>query len=303
MTLIRGLMLFTFFCLGVVFYALADKDGSDEGSSAESTAVASATGSSGEAEAQPALPADAEHALERLNSSPRHGEWVTVTEGADTVKSWVVYPERPDNAPVVVVVHEIFGLTHWVRAVADQMAAEGFIAIAPDLMTTYNLPEGPDGPERDAATSTIRTLDPDVVQRQISLVADYAMQLPAAQQTYGVVGFCWGGSTVFNHAVAAPNLGASVVYYGTSPATETLASVQAPVLGMYGGDDARVNSTIPTADSALSAMGKRYEPVIFDGAGHGFLRAQGGRDGANLLASQAAWPQTVAFFREMLETP
>ena len=179
-------------------------------SSARSAEHAQTSAAASAAAEQSSLPADAEGALARLEASPRHGEWVTVTEGADTVRAWVVFPERADNAPVIVVVHEIFGLTHWVRGVADQLAADGFIAIAPDLMTTKNLPSGPNGPDQTAATTAIRTLDPAVVQRQIGLVAKYAMALPAALPRYGVVGFCWGGSASFNHAVAAPGLGASV---------------------------------------------------------------------------------------------
>lgn len=267
-------------------------------SSTASTTAAELTAA--ELSAQQSLPADAENALKRLESSPRHGEWAMIIEGADTVKAWVVYPERADKAPVVVVVHEIFGLTHWVRGVADQLAADGFIAVAPDLMTTKNLPTGPNGPDQTAATTAIRTLDPAVVQRQILLAANYGMKLPAALPKYGVVGFCWGGSAVFNHAVSSPTLGASVVYYGSSPATPTLASVKAPVLGLYGGNDARVNATIAPADSALKAAGKQYEPVIYEGAGHGFLRQQGGAEGANLKASQQAWPRTIAFFRAKL---
>jgi carboxymethylenebutenolidase len=249
---------------------------------------------------QPALPADAETALARLNASPRHGEWVTVGSGDDRTNAWVVFPERAEKAPVVVVIHEIFGLTHWIRAVADQLAAEGFIAIAPDLMTGKNLPTGPNGPDQQAATAAIRTLDPATVQRHIDLVAQYAMGLPAALPVYGVVGFCWGGTTVFNHAVHAPSLGASVVYYGSSPATETLGGVKAPVLGLYGGSDARVNATIEPAESALRAGGQRFEKEIYDGAGHGFLRQQGGQDGANRRATEQAWPRTIAFLRQTL---
>lgn len=245
------------------------------------------------------LPAGATDAMTRLTASPRHGEWVTITKGADTVRAWVVYPERKDKAPVVVVIHEIFGLTNWIRAVADQAAAEGFIAIAPDLMTGKISQATPDSAPQ-LATATIRTLKPEDVQRQISVVAEYGMKLPAAKATYGVVGFCWGGSTVFNHAVAAPGLGASVVYYGTSPATATLASIKAPVLGLYGENDARVNATIPAADSAMKAMNKRYETKIFTGAGHGFLRQQDGQNGNNLAATKEAWPMTVAFFKKHL---
>lgn len=260
-------------------------------------------GGSSSAAPQAALPAGAAEAPARLAASPRHGEWVMVRVGdADSVRAWVVYPERRDRAPVVVVVHEIFGVTSWIRGVADQLAADGFIAIAPDLLTGKNVPTGPDGePVRDSATTAIRTLDPAAVQRRIDATARHAMALPAALPRYGIVGFCWGGAASFAHAVHAPGLGASVVYYGTSPATASLASVRAPVLGLYGENDARVNATIAPADSAMRALGRSYEHRIFAGAGHGFLRQQDGQNGANLQASRDAWPLTVAFFRRHLE--
>lgn len=249
----------------------------------------------------PSLPAGADEAMARLNSSPRHGEWVTVSTGpSDSIRAWVVYPERKTKAPVVVVVHEIFGLTPWIRAVADQLAADGFIAVAPDLLTMKQLPEGPDSVRSQAAVAAIRTLSSADVQRQITAVANYAMALPAALPRYGIVGFCWGGGVSFEHAVRAPALGASVVYYGTSPKPETLSTVKAPVLGLYGGNDARVNATIPAADSTLRALGKTYSPVIHEGAGHGFLRQQSGANGANLTATQKAWPATITWFRRYL---
>jgi carboxymethylenebutenolidase len=248
-----------------------------------------------------ALPADAAAALSRLSSSPRHGEWVTIRTGdSDSLRAWVVYPERSTKAPVIVVVHEIFGLSSWVRGVADQLAADGFIAIAPDLLTMKNLPEGPDSVLAPLATAAIRTLDLNRVQRQLDAVAQYGMSLPAAEKKYGIVGFCWGGGISFAHAVRAPSLGAAAVYYGTSPPTEQLSSVRAPVLGLYGGNDARVDATIPAADSVLRTLGRTYEHVIFPGAGHGFLRQQSGMDGANLAATRAAWPQTIAWFRKYL---
>ena len=265
-----------------------------------SSSTARDTSSHTSASQPAALPADADNALARLNASPRHGEWATIVNGADTVKAWVVYPERSEKAPVVLVVHEIFGLTHWIRGVADQLAAEGFIAIAPDLMTMKHLPEGPNGPDQQAATTAIRTLNPADVQRHLDQVARYGMALPAALPVYGVVGFCWGGSTSFNHAVHAPGLGASVVYYGSSPATETLATVKAPVLGLYGGNDARVNATIEAAETALRARGARFEKVVYDGAGHGFLRQQAGQEGANRRATEQAWPRTIDFFKQTL---
>jgi carboxymethylenebutenolidase len=248
------------------------------------------------------LPAGAEEAMARIEESPRHGEWVTIdTGGQDSVRAYVVYPERSDPAPVVLVVHEIFGLSHWVRAVADQMAAEGFIAIAPDLLTMRNIPAGEDGaPSADVARSEIQTLDRDAIHRQLRAIAQYGMDLPAAADSYGIVGFCWGGTASFEHAIYSEDLGAAVVYYGSTPDTTRLASIQAPVLGLYGGDDERVNATIPGAESTMERLGKQYEREIYPGAGHGFLRAQDGQDGANMSASEAAWPRTVEFFRTHL---
>jgi carboxymethylenebutenolidase len=241
------------------------------------------------------LPADADHALEALNTSPRHGEWAMVRlPDGDSLRAWVVYPERSGPAPVVVVIHEIMGLTHWIRAVADQLAADGFVAIAPDLLTMQAIPSDATGePDRQAATMAIRTLQPDAVQRQLRAVAEYAMALPAALDAYATLGFCWGGSASFEHAARYhDNLMAAVVYYGSSPAEESLGRVAVPVLGLYGGDDERVNATIP---GARAALGGGYQALIFDGAGHGFLRQQTGRDGANLSASERAWPYTIGY--------
>jgi carboxymethylenebutenolidase len=254
------------------------------------------------ARAQAAIPPSSAEVRARLAASPRHGEWAMVPVGADdSVRAWVVYPERRDRAPVVVVVHEIFGLTGWVRGVADQLAAEGFIAIAPDLLSGKRIPTDSTGdPVRDSATAAIRTLDPAALQRRLDATARYAMALPAALPRYGIVGFCWGGGVSFAHAAHAPGLGASVVYYGVSPSREALANVRAPVLGLYGENDARVDATIAPADSVLHALGRTYEHHVFPGAGHGFLRQQDGQNGANLQAARAAWPLTVQWFHRYL---
>jgi carboxymethylenebutenolidase len=247
------------------------------------------------------LPAGANDAEARLKASPRHGEWVTVkTSPSDSVIAWVVYPERRTKAPVVVVIHEIFGLSTWIRGVADQLAADGFIAIAPDLLTMKRSGDLTTEWQRDSAVAAIRTLKREDVQRDLDAVASYGMALPAAEKKYGVVGFCWGGSTSFAHAAHAPGLGASVVYYGGSPEAAELSSVNAPVLGLYGGEDARVNSTIPRADSGLKALGRTYEHYEFAGAGHGFLRQQDGQNGANMQATREAWPKTVSWLKKYL---
>lgn len=255
-------------------------------------------GSSGAASTTIGAAPSATTAQAQLSASPRHGEWVFVkTSATDSVRAWLVYPERKTKAPVVVVIHEIFGLSNWVRSVADQLAADGFIAIAPDLLTMKNVPNTANGePNPDSARVKIGTIKPEQYQPQIRKVAEFAMNLPAASKKYGVVGYCWGGSAVFAHAVAFPDVNAVVSYYGTTPAPADYVKVKAPVLGLYGENDQRVNATIARADSASKTYKFKYEAHIFKGAGHGFLRQQDGANGANLAAAQEAWPLTVNWF-------
>lgn len=278
---------------------MLSSSGSTGTSATESTSAAGARTGGGSLDA-PALPASEAGAPARLQSSPRHGEYVMIKTGPnDSVRAYVVYPQRRTKAPVVVAVHDIYGLGSWIRGVADQLAADGFIAIAPDLITGSGLVT--DSAVKAGGPAFVRALKREDVQRRISAVANYGMALPSATKQYGVMGFCWGGSTVFTHAIDAPNLGASVVYYGGSPATAELVKVKAPILGLYGSEDARVNNTIPAADSALKAQNKRYEQEIYAGAGHGFLRGQEGMNGANMTATQKAWPRTIAFFRQTID--
>jgi carboxymethylenebutenolidase len=253
--------------------------------------------------AQVDLPADEAGAVARLDASPRHGEWVKYDAGNnDSVTAWVVSPERPDPAPVVIVIHEIYGLTDWVRGVADQLAAEGFIAVTPDLLSG----KGPDGGgsesvDRQGAVRLIRGLDRGELARRLEAAAVYGTSLAAATDRVGSIGFCWGGRRSFDFATTFPDLSAAVVYYGSSPGPEALARVNARVLGNYGGDDARVNRDIAPTQQTMSSLGKFYEANTYDGAGHGFLRAQQDRNGANLRASRQAWGRTVSFLRETLE--
>ena len=248
----------------------------------------------------PGIPASGQNAVARLNSSPRHGEWVAIKVNAtDSVMAWVVYPERKDKAPVVIAIHENTGINTWTRGVADQLAADGFIGIAPDLTTMFRTGDLTQDPERDAGRAAIVKVTPELGNAIIDAVAKYGMSLPSAQKKYGIIGFCWGGGRSFSHATHSPSLGASVVFYGSPPSAEAMANIKAPVLGLYGGNDARINATIPATDSTMKQLGKSYEYHIFEGAGHGFLRAQDGNE-ANAKASIEAWPKTVAFLRAKL---
>ena len=249
------------------------------------------------------LPPSGDEAKQRLNSSPRHGEWVKVDAGGgDLLDAWTVYPERPDRAPVVVVIHEILGLSDWVRAVTDQFAAEGFIAVAPDLLSG----KGPGGKgsravSPDDARALIADLDPAEIMRRIDATAGFAVALPSALHTFGIVGFCWGGGVSFAYAAHQPELNAAVVCYGTPPAAEAMASIRAPVLGLFGGSDERVDATIPPAADVMKRLGKSFDYTMFEGAGHAFFRAQGGMDGANLKAAQQGWPMVIGFLKRNLE--
>jgi carboxymethylenebutenolidase len=251
----------------------------------------------------PPVEADAKS---RLNASPRHGEWVDLdVPGRKTpLKAYIVYPERKDKAPVVLVIQEIFGLTDWVRSVTDQLAADGFIAIAPDFLSGM----GPNGggtdafPSRDDVTRAVRDIKAEDVIAGLDAARSYALKLPAASGKSASVGFCWGGGMSFIYATSQPGLNAAVVYYGTPPHDSELPKIPCPVAGFYGGDDARVTATVKPTEEKMKKLDKPYTPHIFEGAGHGFLRAQDQRNGANLKASQEAWPATIDFLRKNTET-
>ena len=251
------------------------------------------------------LPAGEEGAKARLEKSPRHGEYVDVKNpaGGVPIRTWVVYPERKDKAGVVILIHEIFGLSDWLRGVADQFAKEGFIAVAPDLVSGL----GPNGggtesaASRDDVVAMVRSLSPETALARLNAVRDWALTIPSGIRKTATIGFCWGGGKSFAYAAAQPGLNAAVVFYGTSPEAADLAKVKAPVLGHYGGDDARVGATVPPAEAEMKRLGKSYETHTYEGAGHGFLRAQEEREGANLKATHAAWKRTLEFLRANLK--
>lgn len=249
------------------------------------------------------FPAGEEQAKAALDASPRHGEFMDVAYGDKApLRAWVVYPERRDKAGVVVLIHEIYGLSDWMRAVADQVAADGFIALAPDLIS--GLGPGGGGTDscatRDDVVKLVRQLTPEETVLRLDAVRAYASTIPAANGKFGTIGFCWGGARSFSYAASSNPPQAAVVFYGTSPDSAALLAVRAPVQGHYGGDDARVNATIEPAKQALGKLKRFYEPHVYDGAGHGFLRGQSLREGANLRATEQAWPRTVEFLRKRL---
>jgi carboxymethylenebutenolidase len=218
----------------------------------------------------------------RLEASPRHHEYVALKHGNRTVQAFVVYPEVKGKAPAVVLIHEIFGLTDWAKEMADELAGEGFIVIAPDLLSGLG-PNGGGSSEfasQDAAVKAVSALDPDAVNADLDAAADYAKHIPASNGKIASVGFCWGGGKSFAFAAHRPDLSAAFVFYGPPPADVT--TIAAPVYAFYAGNDARIGATVPATVTAMKAAGKTYEPVTYDGAGHGFMRA--GEDPTNTVA-------------------
>jgi carboxymethylenebutenolidase len=215
-------------------------------------------------------------AATRLEKSPRHLEWVKVKHGSREVACFIAYPEVKDKAPAVVVIHEIFGLTDWARSVTDQLAEHGYIAIAPDLLSGL-APGGGGTAEfggRDAVTKAVMSLPADQVTADLDAVASYAARLPACNGQVSVGGFCWGGSQAFRYATNNANLKAAFVFYGTGPEqASAIAQISCPVYGFYAGNDARVGATVPGTVALMKEAGKTFEPVTYDGAGHGYMRA------------------------------
>jgi carboxymethylenebutenolidase len=231
-------------------------------------------------------------ARERIAKSPRHSEWVTVKHGDRNVQTLIVYPESKDKRPVVLVIHEIFGLSDWAQELADEVAAAGYIAVAPDLLSgmapnggrTKDFPEG-------TVTEAVSKLNPDQVTADLNAAADYGLKLPASNGKLYVAGFCWGGGQTFRFATNRGDLSAAFVFYGPPPDKDAMTRIKAPVYGFYAGNDARIGATVPDTIIAMKAAGKTYEPVTYDGAGHGFMRAGEAPDAneANKKAREESW--------------
>ena len=231
-------------------------------------------------------------ARERIAKSPRHSEWVTVKHDGRNVDTLIVYPESKEKRSVVLVIHEIFGLSDWAQELADEVAAAGYIAVAPDLLSgmapnggrTKDFPTG-------GVTEAVSKLNPDQVTADLNAAADYGLKLPAANGKLYVAGFCWGGGQTFRFATNRGDLAAAFVFYGPPPEKDAMTRIKAPVYGFYGGSDARIDATIPDTVAAMKAAGKTYDPVTYEGAGHGFMRAGEAPDAteANQKARDAAW--------------
>jgi carboxymethylenebutenolidase len=228
----------------------------------------------------------------KVDKSPRHREWVTVTHDGRKVETFVAYPAATKNTPVIVVIHEIFGMSDWVENVTDEFAAAGYIAIAPDLLSgmapnggrTPDFPAGGVGP-------AIGKLPPEQITADLNAVADYGLKLPSAAKKLFVTGFCYGGGQTFRFATNRPDVAAAMVFYGGPPDKEAMARIKAPVFGFYAGTDQRIGATVPDTITNMKELGKIYEPDTYEGAAHGFMRLGEIPEptAANAKAREEAW--------------
>jgi carboxymethylenebutenolidase len=300
-------------------------------------------------------------ARDALAKSPRHGEYVTIAEpGGRKLQAWVVYPEVKDKAPVVVMIHEIFGLSDWAREMADEVASAGYIVVEPDLLSGYGpapmptapgtgcdpmncapgqkpgprstvllpqcdgkpctlqnsgdhgnmqmgapgggaafVPASPGGtaafPDRNAVVRAVSSLPQEGVLADLDAAAGYGKKLPSASGKLYVAGFCWGGGNSFLFATHRKDLSAAFVFYGPPPPAGAMKNITAPVYGFYAGNDARITATVPQTVLDMKAAGKVFEPVTYDGAGHGFMRAGEAPDAgaANSAARAEAFRRMV----------
>ena len=239
-------------------------------------------------------------AKERLNKSPRHNEWIDLKHGDRTVKAFVVYPEVKTKAPAVLVIHEIFGLTDWAKNLADELAAAGYIAIAPDLLSAPGK-DTQSYPDQDSAVKAVSALQDAQVFGDLDAAAEYATKLPACNGTLAVTGFCWGGGKSFAYANHNSHLKAAFVFYGPGPESAAqAANIPCRVYGFYAENDARIGATIPQTKEIMQKAGKPYEPVIYPGAGHGFMRAGEAPDATeeNRKAHDSAWERWKSLLKK-----
>ena len=240
----------------------------------------------------------------RLENSPRHQEWVEIKSEQRVIHSFIVYPQKEEKATAVLLIHENKGLTDWVRSVADRLAEEGYIAIAPDLLSGL-APKGgntADFSDADAATEAIYHLSPDQVTSDLNAVADYVLKLPSSNGKVTVAGFCWGGGRAFHFATQRPDLKAASVFYGTFDFTrDALEKIKCPVYGFYGENDSRIDSTIPETTRLMKELKKNYDPVVYEGADHAFMRKgeDAGDSAENKKAHDAAWERWLKLLAEI----
>lgn len=243
-------------------------------------------------------------ALKQLENSPRHHEWVEIQSGDRIIHAFVAFPEVSTNTLAVIVIHENAGLTDWVRSFSDQLAERGFLVIAPDLLSSFDETnkKTSDFATGDAARAAIYKLEPGQITKDLEAVQTYITKEPSSNGKTAVMGFCWGGAETFRFVSNNNQVLAGLVFYGSPPKTyEEIEKIKVPVYGFYGGNDQRINASIPETEAWMKQAGKTYDYVIYPGAGHGYMR-QGdspSATGENLDAKNKSWERIVEILKAL----
>lgn len=243
-------------------------------------------------------------ALAQLEKSPRHHEWVEVKYGDRTINCFVAYPEKSKNATAVIVIHENRGLQPWERSLTDQLAAEGYIAIAPDLLSGFSASKTrtSDFVSSDSARAALSQLKPEVVSKDLDAVQAYISKVPSCNGKTVIMGFCWGGGQCFRAATNNQNIKAAMVFYGVAPEKqEDVARIKVPVYGFYAENDQRINAGIPKIEELMKAEKKKYLYETYKGAGHAFMRSGDDPAGTaeNKKAKIDAWERVKKILKKI----
>jgi carboxymethylenebutenolidase len=271
-----------------------------------------ADGFGGMTSKRPDLPANFLMAAKTVAQSPRKASWIDIPMSTGTkLHTWIAYPQNVTRASVVLVFQPGPGMdmgeppikgggANWLRAIADQLASEGFIAVLPDLTSGL----GPNGgnfdsfefPD-DSARAINRISHAEVLDR-IRVARDYAMKLPMANGKLGATGFCMGGGLAWEAAAEIEGVNASVVFYGTPPTEPVMARIKAPVAAFFGANDLGLAPRVAPATADMKRLGKSFTVEVYPDATHVFLYRQD--LGKNMAATADAWPKAMAFFKQYL---
>lgn len=261
------------------------------------------------------LPANFLMAAKTVATSPRKGEWINIPmAGGTRLRTWISYPQGNTRAPMVLVFEPGPGIdmgepptrgggANWLRAIADQLASEGFIAVLPDLASGT----GPNGGNSDSfefADDVGRAKGslgrPEVLNR-VRAARDYALKLPMANGKVATIGFCGGATLSWESAAEVEGVNAAVVFYGGPPNDNVMARIKAPVAAYFGANDLGLAPRIAPATAAMKKHGKPFEVEVYQEATHVFLYRQD--LGKNMAATEDSWPKAVAFMKKHTMSP
>ena len=239
----------------------------------------------------------------QFSEIPVHREWVDMErDNGSVLKALVAYPESREVAKAVIIIHENLGLNEWIVTFSGKLAAQGFMTIAPDLISNSieGIEKTTDFENADKAREAIMALDQLQITKDLNLIYNYVKNDPLVNGNISVVGFGWGGSQGFIFAAQNQDLESVMVYYGTAPKDLTiLKNIKGPVYGFYGAADTRVNGTIPDTERTMKEYGNLYSFDIYEGAGHAFM-SRGAQEayGPNTMAYEKSWKKLIALLMD-----